>query len=138
MSDVNSFNAEIRKFATSHAPEALATMQRKICLEGLKRLVEKTPVDTGRARANWQVGIGSAPEGVPYPADEPYTATSPDGAESMAVQEGSAQIGAIKKPVACYITNNVEYIEELEHGHSQQAPNGMLAVTITELEGMFA
>ena len=36
-----------------------------------------------------------------------------------------------------WISNNVDYIEFLEHGSSQQAPEGMLAVTIEELRMIF-
>jgi len=37
-----------------------------------------------------------------------------------------------------WISNNVDYIEELEHGHSWQAPHGMLAVTVAELRELFS
>jgi len=36
-----------------------------------------------------------------------------------------------------WITNNVDYIEKLEHGGSQQAPQGMVSVTVAELRTMF-
>ena len=33
-----------------------------------------------------------------------------------------------------YITNNVDYINELDKGSSQQAPNGMVSLTINEVQ----
>lgn len=33
-----------------------------------------------------------------------------------------------------FILNNVEYIEALEEGHSQQAPAGMVRISIAEVE----
>ena len=33
-----------------------------------------------------------------------------------------------------YITNNVDYINELDKGTSQQAPNGMVSLTINEVQ----
>ena len=33
-----------------------------------------------------------------------------------------------------FITNNLPYINALENGHSDQAPSGMLAVTLNEVE----
>jgi len=35
---------------------------------------------------------------------------------------------------AIYITNNLDYISELEDGSSRQSPSGMVAVTMLELE----
>jgi hypothetical protein len=34
-------------------------VHRKVCLDLHKSLVMKSPVDTGRFRANWQVGVGA-------------------------------------------------------------------------------
>jgi len=36
------------------------------------------------------------------------------------------------------LTNNVEYIDILEEGGSQQAPEGMMSITIEELSQMFS
>ena len=37
-----------------------------------------------------------------------------------------------------FITNNVPYIDGLEHGSSGQAPAGMVAVTVENVRGQFA
>lgn len=129
---VESFNQALRDFARKHLPAQVAVMERKVCLEGLRRLVEKTPVDTGRARGGWQVGIAEHPRGQTDRLDDTVSAD-----ESPTVAAGSAVIAEIKMPVKCIIANNVEYIEALENGHSQQAPNGMLGLTVQELGTMF-
>jgi len=121
------FNKEIRDFATS-IPDRLTTLQKKIVLEALRRLVQKTPVDTGRARGNWQVTIGR-------PASGQLDPTDADGAATIA--KGRAAMAGLKDDHVVWISNNVDYIEDLEHGHSRQAPHGMLAVTVQELRGMF-
>lgn len=126
---VEQFNQKLRDFAMKMAPEQVAKMERKIVLEALRRLVTKTPVDTGRARGGWQVEIGQFPKGQVDRLD-------PDG--QATISAGSAVAGEIRTPVRCVIANNVEYIEALEHGHSQQAPNGMLGLTVDELGRMFA
>ena len=125
---VAEFNRVLKEFAQKHAPQQVAVMERKIALEGLRRLAMKTPVDTGRARGGWQVGLGSYPQGQVDRLD-------PGGETTIAA--GSEVIGQIKTPVRCVIANNVEYIEALEHGHSQQAPNGMLSLTLDELGRVF-
>ncbi|HSW45775.1 MAG TPA: HK97 gp10 family phage protein, partial [Phycisphaerae bacterium] len=104
------------------------SMERKIALEGLRRLVMKTPVDTGRARGGWQVSIGRPPAG---------QADRKDRAGDATILAGSGVIDEIKTPVKCVLGNNVEYIEKLEHGGSKQAPNGMLGLTVDELSAMF-
>jgi hypothetical protein len=118
------FNRQLREFAEKLVPDDARLMQRKIVLEALTRLIQKTPVDTGRARANWQVGIDADPSGqVDYQGQDALVA-------------GLSVIAAMPLCTA-YITNNVEYIERLEEGHSKQAPAGMLSVTLEELGVMF-
>jgi hypothetical protein len=125
---VRQFNAEVRDFAVKVAPEEAVTMQRAIVLEGLRRLVMKTPVKTGRARGNWQVSIGKDTDSILDVTDKTGGPT---------ILRGTAPVLGLRQLITCYITNNVEYIEALEKGHSQQAPAGMLAVTYEELKGMF-
>lgn len=102
---------------------------RKISLEALRRVVLKTPVDTGRARANWQLTTGSPAEGV-------IDAKDKQGAKTL--RKGANEVAKIKGTPVVYITNNVDYIEVLEQGSSSQAPQGMVAVTISELKAMFS
>ena len=39
--------------------------------------------------------------------------------------------------VRTHITNNVEYIGDLEDGTSQKAPKGMMSRTVNDLKSMF-
>ena len=103
-------------------------MQKKVVLEALRRLVEKTPVDTGRARGNWQVTIAS-------PAEGQVEVTDSDGAATLV--KGLASLIGLPNFQIVWISNNVDYIEKLEHGGSKQAPEGMLAITFEELRNMF-
>lgn len=90
---------------------------RKAALAADQAAVLATPVDTGRARANWIVTTGSPSE----EADRP-----PDKSGQSAISEGSATIASVRPEDAVFIANNVEYIAFLENGSSSQAPNGML------------
>ena len=121
------FNREVTQFARS-IPGKVTVMQKKIVLEALLRLVEKTPVDTGRARGNWQVTIGS-------PAEGQFDQTDKEGGDTIA--KGLAALAGLPDMQVVWISNNIDYIEELEHGHSGQSPEGMLAITIEELRNMF-
>ncbi|MBT4080295.1 MAG: HK97 gp10 family phage protein [Gammaproteobacteria bacterium] len=92
---------------------------RATALQVFSGLILRTPVDTGRARANWNTSAGA----IDYSIDE--DATKP---QSPTLRKGDGS-----KPI--YITNNLPYIGELENGSSTQAPKGMVAVTLSELKG---
>lgn len=112
---------------------------RQIALEADTRLREKTPVDTGRARGNWNIGVDS-----------------PDGTWSDLKREGAGPAMPREIPPGVglghrvYLTNSVPYIEVLEYGgypnppkrgtgktiggFSRQAPAGMVRITAVELQ----
>jgi hypothetical protein len=98
-------------------------------MTGLGSLVDRTPVDTGRAKGGWQVGGGERP-----PDSLTKEHVDPDGAATKAT--GQAIIAAIPAFMPVFISNYVEYITALEDGHSQQAPNGMMAATLNQLMEM--
>jgi hypothetical protein len=96
---------------------------RKVCLDLFRRVIMRTPVDTGRARGNWQCDIGSIPIGAIATTDK-----SGAGAISRASSKAlRAQAGEI-----VYLVNSLPYIGRLENGWSQQAPAGMVGVTVAE------
>ncbi len=78
------------------------------------------PVDTGRARAGWGLSIGS-----PSPKSTP---------EGQYAAPSAPDVSAIDGTQVVYLLNNVEYIGALEDGHSKQAPNGMVRLSILEVE----
>lgn len=78
-----------------------------------ERIKRKTPVDTGAARAAWHASVG-APE------------YRPRGSVSA--------IAMMTKPATVYLTNAMDYASLLENGYSGQAPQGMVAVSIAEVE----
>lgn len=125
------FALDLKKFGQLTSSKML-TVVRKTALELLRGVVLNTPVDTGRARANWQVSLGA-------PADsevgwEGYTpgAVEANGAAAaaQALKDGAGTIQKAKAEVAIYLSNNLPYIERLENGWSQQAPAGMVRITI--------
>ena len=126
-SNLAQFNKELDDFAKK-VPEQLTLLQKKVVLEALRRLVMRTPVDTGRARANWQVTIAN-------PAEDQISVTDSEGAATIA--KGLAALVGLPDNQIVWISNNVDYIEKLEHGGSGQAPEGMLSITIEELRNMF-
>jgi hypothetical protein len=124
---LDKFNKEIKEFVQKKMPAEVSQFQRMLVLEALRRIVERTPVDTGRAKGNWQVTIAA-------PAAAAIEAFDKDGAET--IQKGLAAIAGLKPYQVVWISNNVDYIEFLEDGSSKQAPRGMCRLTIDELRMM--
>ena len=100
--------------------------------EIFKRIVMRTPVRTGRARAAWHMLPPNTP-------GDSYAYTVPAGPHQAQAQSFDGSLsGAHTGPWDTIIGNNVDYIIALEAGHSRQAPNGMVAVTLLELTNALA
>lgn len=128
MSDLARLKIDLdRAFETKVIGGAVA-LQKKLALEALRRVVLKSPVDTGRFRGNWQVAIGVRPNGVVETVD-------PSGGATIA--NGTRPISALDQLDVVYLVNNLPYAQRLEDGYSGQAPQGMVAVTVAEINAFF-
>jgi hypothetical protein len=130
----SSFTLDISRFIEKTKLNA-ETVVRRISIQAFTRVVKRTPVDTGRARANWQLNLNSLPTGQ----------TSGGGATLS--QLSNYSLGDV-----VFIANNVPYIAVLEYGgypkspkggsgktsggFSTQAPYGMVGVTMNELQSV--
>ena len=154
---VRDFNKALSDWALTATDDAVREVQKYFAFEVLRRVVRRTPVDTGRARGGWQVTLHN-------PAENAGTKTDPSGAD--AVSSGQAVIGLAQPFQVIWISNNVEYIRILEeggfvppnpgpsktggssskagraarkgttlvkNGYSTQAPKGMVAITLREI-----
>jgi len=92
---------------------------RKVLLDIDRRVVKRTPVDTGRARGNW------------LPAAENPDRRTLEVGESRDTDPASMAIDS-KFPVL-YLSNNLPYIEKLENGHSSQVPIGFVKLSVAEV-----
>jgi hypothetical protein len=102
------------------------TIQRTVVDIALKihgELVENTPVDTGWARSNWLFAVGGP---APGPVGTRESVDSSEATTQAASLVGGYRLGQ----GAVYITNNVPYIYDLEHGSSRQAPKGFVIRSI--------
>ncbi|MEQ1792732.1 MAG: HK97 gp10 family phage protein [Nitrospira sp.] len=126
-----SFEGDLDAFAKQVKLD-YAKVVKRVAFDIFTRIVRKTPVDTGRARASWNLSIGTidltvAPEGQ-YPEMNTWDGEAKANAALATVTEKALLNDAI------FITNNLPYIKELENGHSQQAPAGMVALSVLEVE----
>jgi hypothetical protein len=118
------FEEALMRFAGREIPAAVAEVSRGLARDILEGVVFRTPVRSGRARANWQVGLERPPEGTLDAADR-------DG--QVTVARGAAVIARARPFERIRITNNLPYIGVLEHGSSKQAPRGIVAATLASL-----
>lgn len=142
--NIEEFNKAVAKVADTLAEEQLVLLHKKIVIELLHGVLMKTPVKTGRAKNNWQVGIGSAPDSVmgPIVRTNKHKIAADQSAKSAEAQRRAQArarpiIERIKAYQLVWLVNNADYISFLENGSSKQAPNGMLATTIAELTTYF-
>src|SRR5574337_582216 len=103
---------------------------RKVALAVDAAVVMATPVDTGRARANWQVNINEPASGT-REAFIPGKEGSTGGQNARAAIIAGQVIIQGYKPKegeenSIHITNNLPYIGRLNDGWSAQAPAGFV------------
>lgn len=104
-----------------HADDA----RRAITLELFNSVITATPVDTGRARGNWQTTNH-------VPASGTLERIDPGG--NLAKDEALQRVGASDPDGTVWLTNNLPYIMALEYGHSQrQAPEGMVRKSLARI-----
>ena len=125
-------------------PEALAKFTKflelspqliteRITLDLWNKITEKTPVDTGRARAGWQITLNAPGKSVP---PEMGKGTGKHKKSSMPPPEPDVAYPnpKITGKEVVFITNNLPYIGVLEEGSSKQAPAGMVRTSIAEVK----
>ena len=86
---------------------------RTITLGIYKDVIVGTPVDTGRARGNWQLAIGSAP------VNEAQRKEKGEGGSQ--IRQASSKMNRPLAGRSVFIANNISYIGELEEGSSKQS-----------------
>lgn len=94
---------------------------RKIALDVFREVIMMSPVDRGRFRGNWQCAVGNVPQGTLELDDKTGTAT---------ISKVEAEVLGLGAGQTIYLVNNLEYARALEFGHSQQAPNGFVRLTV--------
>jgi len=122
------FIIELDKFADEEVPETVLEITQKLALQGLRGVVLKSPVDTGRFMGNWTV----AAERVSL-----STTTKVDKTGGSTINKGSALIFQLKPYQRVFISNNLPYALVLEFGGLNRRPNAMVALTAAELEILF-
>lgn len=101
ISNIEEFSKALGDFATKLLPAQVVALQKKMVFEIHRRLVFRTPVDSGYARRNWQVTVGVPAVGV---------------VNDQSAGAAFAALASLQPFGVAFITNNVPYIEVLEYG----------------------
>lgn len=104
------------------------TVLRSIMFEVAKRVIERTPVKTGRTKKNWEITINVLESGWREIFDQTPVGTFTEARAGEII----AALSSAKAGDTIYLSNGVPYVHELEVGSSRQAPEGMVAITVRE------
>ena len=125
----NQFEMQLKEFTDQYLPQQQVLFVKKVSRKILVKLINKSPTKTGRFRGAWMVGINGANR------DEPNT---PDkyskGVSNVSYQRARDIISSLQPGDSVYISNNLDYALMLEYGWSKQAPQGMVAVSLNEID----
>ena len=117
----------IEKVAADNA----SALQKTFSVNMLGKIARDTPVDTGRATANWILQAGS-------PNLSPMRLKDPSVTATLTIQRAEKAARTAPKKTTLYISNAVQgqddsgkltgegYIIGLERGKSVQSPSGMM------------
>lgn len=112
---------------------------RRVAMDVFRRILALTPVGNpklwkhaappgyvgGRLKNNWQLSIGN-------PATGTLDGVDPTGEGAASAAE--AAVAAAMAGDTVFIINNLPYAVVCEWGHSEQAPAGMVRITIAEFQ----
>lgn len=132
-----SFKQQIGAFK-ARAEKAALFVFRGTALDLFTNVIYRTPVGNpsiwesgkappgytgGRLRGGWQININRASD---------KQTGNIDGDGGATIRSGNAKIRRARVTDSIYMTNNLPYALAVEHGHSKQAPRGMVKVTVAE------
>lgn len=121
-----SFTHDIQKYADK-ALLSVAQVLRTVALDVDAEVVTRSPVLTGRFRANNNVGLGQA--------DLSEYSPDPDGNTTTA--RAHAVIAQATGHDVIVISNNLPYAKAIESGSSRKAPTGVYEVTLANFQAIF-
>jgi hypothetical protein len=106
----------------------LDTVVRKVSFDIFRGVTERTPVDTGWARASWNISFSNADLSIP-------AKTKSESAAIGINDQQSAKLNlTLPNFPIVWITNSLPYIAPLEAGHSKQSGKGfMIQRTIVDV-----
>lgn len=123
---MNNYRADLEKAYQKKVLDRLEKTVVSVALLAHAQIVQTTPVDTGRAKANWFLDINNV--------DVKLVEPNYDNEGEALARSQSYDIDK-----AIFISNNLPYIRRLNEGYSDQAPagfvDGAIQVAKRKIEG---
>ncbi len=105
MASLNEFSKRIRQIG-ENVEKNSAKLVRKVALAVDAEVVVATPVDTGRARSNWQVEIGKAAEGTIDPYAPGKAGSTGAQNSQLAINHAKMVLSSLQNGQVVHITNS--------------------------------
>lgn len=105
----------------ARAQDKAELVVRRAALELQSGMIERSPVDSGRFKGNWACGIGTI---------NTDTSQAEDKSGQGALGRTAATLQGWAPGQTIWLTNSLPYARRLENGWSQQAPSGMVRLTV--------
>lgn len=107
-------------------PVRVNEIKVEVATAGFHQLIENTPVDTGKAVSNWQVGVNQMPQDVKPPYVPGIDRSTEEQNKMAALSAAKQPLSTVKSGDVIHLTNNTEYIIDLHEGSSPQSPRGYM------------
>ena len=116
---------------------------KAVYLDGLGKIISGTPADTGRARNNWFLSVGSPSSSTTTNTGDGQKITLPDNVLNQKIYLtnnlpyiGTLEYGGFPDPVkkGSYIKKSKSYEKLSSGGFSKQAPNGWVRKTLIKMQ----
>lgn len=130
---VRKFTGDIDKWIKS-VTNGLDDVVRDFVKSVHAALVNGSPVDTGRFKANWQITYNHIPLYALNEYDKSGQRTIASGVRTA----NALPLGRGGAVTTIYFSNMLIYANALEYGHSKQAPAGVLGVVAVRLRSYIA
>lgn len=121
------FGAALDQFIEKARKESTRRI-RRAGMVALRKIVLRTPVDTGCCRANWRASVGFL--------DRTFNPAARDKSGAATTSAASARLESAVLGVDLWIGNSTPYVKPLEFGYSKQSPEGMVQVTADEVKNL--
>lgn len=127
ITNMDEFKFDLKKFSDKVGVN-FQTVLKRTALSIFSSIIQRTPVDTGVARASWVIGVNAAAAPANLPKDTKLS-------KATAGQTSTARAAKLEIPnpfSVVVISNYLPYINVLENGSSSQAPQGMVRLALAE------
>ena len=128
-----SLSTDLAKIAARNKAKLLKVAQNSLMRVG-GSIIAKSPVDSGRFKNNWLAAYG-APD---TSTTENVAKTSIGEGRGAVYERYKAKLSGLDDGQVFYFTNSLPYAERLEYGWSEQAPAGMVRLSVANWQSIVA